>query len=139
VYDQPQDSLSEAVWRVARQLRKQSRETLSQWDIAPSQSRAIGELRRHGAMRLRDLSDHLHIAPRSTTEVVDWLVNHGFVQRHADPKDRRATLVSLTTEGTKVAEQIRAARADEAERFFDELSATDRAHLSRILRKLGPE
>jgi DNA-binding MarR family transcriptional regulator len=88
-------------------------------------------------MRLSELSDQLHIAPRSTTEVVDSLESRGLVQRRPDPADRRATLVELTEHGASVLEVIRAARGTEAERVFGRLSQTDRAHLARILRKLS--
>jgi DNA-binding MarR family transcriptional regulator len=87
-------------------------------------------------MRLSALSDRLHIAPRSATEVVDALESRGLVQRQPDPDDRRATLAALTEHGTSVLDAIRAARGTEAERIFDRLSPTDRAHLARILRKL---
>lgn len=133
--DQRDESLAEAFWDVARQLRRVSREALSPWDITPSQGRAIGVLRRHGVMRLSELSDHLHIAPRTATEVIDGLQERDFVERRADPDDRRATLVSLTDTGERVAAAIRSARSAEAEQFFGILSTTDRAHLSRILRK----
>jgi DNA-binding MarR family transcriptional regulator len=131
------ETLSEYFWGVARQLRQLSRETLAPWDISPSHSRALSMLLRHGSMRLSDLSDHLRIAPRSATEVVDGLQQLGLVERHPDPHDRRATLVVLTDEGRRVGEAIRSARIAEAERFFGELSETDRAHLTRILRKLN--
>ena len=45
-------------------------------------------------------------------------------------------LVRLTDEGTRVAEAIAQARAAQAETFFSVLSATDRAHLVRILGRL---
>jgi DNA-binding MarR family transcriptional regulator len=139
VADESDDPLVDAFWAVARQLRRQSRETLSEWEIAPSHSRAIGVLMRHGVMRLSALSEHLRIAPRSATEVVDWLQERGFVQRSPDPDDRRATLVSLSSKGRQVGEAIRSARASEAEQFFGSLSATDRTNLARILRKLTPD
>jgi DNA-binding MarR family transcriptional regulator len=130
------ETLREAFWSVARQLRDTSQETLAPWDIAPSHFRALRVLARHGSMRLTDLSDHLHIAPRSTTEVVDALESRGLVERRPDPGDRRATLVEVTGHGTSVLGAIRAARGTEAERVFGRLSQTDRAHLARILRKL---
>ena len=49
-----------------------------------------------------ELSDHLHIAPRSTTEVVDALEARDLVRRRADPGDRRATLVEVTEHGAEV-------------------------------------
>lgn len=133
---QPEPSLSESFWAVARRLRHLTREALAPWDVTPSQSRAIGVLQRHGTMRLRDLAAHLRIAPRSATEVVDDLESREVVERLPDPHDRRATLVRLTDRGTEIGAAIRAARAAEAEGFFGGLDEADRADLARILRTL---
>jgi DNA-binding MarR family transcriptional regulator len=130
------ETLSEAFRSVARQLHDTSQDFLAPWDITPSQLRALRVLRRHGAMRLSELSGHLHIAARSTTEVVDALEARGLAGRRPDPGDRRATLVEVTEHGAGVLDAIREARGTEAERVFDRLSRTDQAHLARILRKL---
>jgi DNA-binding MarR family transcriptional regulator len=130
------ETLSEAFRSVARQLRNTSQEFLAPWDITPSQLRALRVLTRHGVIRLSELSDYLHIAARSTTEVVDALEARGLVERRPDPGDRRATLVEVTEHGASVLDAIRVASGTEAERAFDRLSQTDRAHLARILRKL---
>jgi DNA-binding MarR family transcriptional regulator len=130
------ETLTESFWSVARQLRETSKQALAPWDVTPAQLRALLTLGRHGTMRLSALSDHLHIAPRSTTEVVDALESSGMVLRRPDPDDRRATLVVLTEHGTSVLDAIRAARGNEAERVFARLSQADRAQLARILRKL---
>jgi DNA-binding MarR family transcriptional regulator len=127
------ERLSDAFWSVARQLRETSSKTLAPWDITPSQLRALRVLTRRGTMRLSALSDHLHIAPRSATEVVDALESRDLVRRRPDPDDRRATLVELTGHGTIVLDAI---RGTESERVFGRLSPADRAHLARILRQL---
>jgi DNA-binding MarR family transcriptional regulator len=134
--DQLEETLAEAFRGVARQLRHQAQQTLAPWDVTPSQARALDVLTRHGSMRLGALSEHLRIAPRSATEVVDALEEAGLVERHPDPCDRRATLVALTSRGGQVAAGIRAARAAEAEGFFARLDGADRASLTRILRTL---
>ena len=130
------ESLSEAFWSVARQLRETSQEALAPWDITPAHLRALRVLSRHGTMRLSELSERLAIAPRSATEVVDALESRDLAGRRPDPVDRRATLVELTEHGASVLDAIRAARGTEAERLLGRLSPTDRAHLARILRKL---
>jgi DNA-binding MarR family transcriptional regulator len=130
------ESLPEAFWSVARRLREMSQESLAPWDITPSHLRALRVLKRHGVMRLSELSDHLRIAPRSTTEVADALEARGLIERRPDPADRRATLVEVTGHGADVLDAIQAARGTEAERVFGRLSQADRAHLARILRKL---
>jgi DNA-binding MarR family transcriptional regulator len=130
------DTLAEAFWSVARRLRHMTHDTVAPLGVTPGQARAIGVLRRHGGMRLSDLSDHLRIAPRSATEVVDALEHLGLADRTPDPLDRRATLVSLTTEGQSLGQAIRLARALEGESFFGRLSEADRAALTRILATL---
>jgi DNA-binding MarR family transcriptional regulator len=130
------ESLSEAFWNVARRLREMSQETLAPWEITPAHLRALRTLKRRGTIRLSELSEHLHIAPRSTTEVVDALESRGLVRRRADPGDRRATLVEVTEPGVAILDAVRAVRGTEAERVFSRLSPADRADLARILRKL---
>jgi DNA-binding MarR family transcriptional regulator len=130
------DSLPEYFWAATRRLRELSRETLAPWDIAPSHARALRVLDGQGAMRLSDLSDRLHIAPRSTTEVIDALQARGYVVRRPDPGDRRATLVDLTADGAAAVQAIGSARRAETERFFGGLTRAERDQLTRILAKL---
>ncbi|MCO1594855.1 MarR family winged helix-turn-helix transcriptional regulator [Micromonospora sp. RHAY321] len=134
--DGDDESLAETFWAVAGRLRRQARESLAPWDVTPSQSRALGVLARHGELRPGAIAEHLRIAPRSATEVIDDLQTRGLVERRPDPADRRATLVVLTEEGTRVSAAIRAARRAEADRFFGHLDDADRDQLARILRTL---
>ena len=131
-----EETLAEAFWAVARRLREVSAESLARWDITPAHWRALRVLSRHGTMRLSELSEHLRIAPRSATEVVDALEHRGLVRRQPDPGDRRAILVELTGPGHGVLDAVRAARGSEAERFFGRLSRADRGQLARILGQL---
>ncbi len=128
-----EETLAEAFWAVSRRLRHRSHESVSPLGVTPAQARAIGVLRRHGSLRISTLSEHLRIAPRSGTEVVDALQERGLVQRSPDPDDRRATLVTLSPAGEEVAEAVRRARAAEADQFFDRLSTEDRSQLARII------
>ena len=131
-----EETLSEAFMAVARQLRGTSQATLAPWEITPAQLRALRVLGRHGTKRMSELSEHLHIAARSATEVVEALESRGLVERRPDPADGRATLAELTPEGSQVLSAIRAARGAEAEQVFDRLSADDKAQLARILAQL---
>lgn len=87
-------------------------------------------------MRLSALAEHLRIAPRSATEVVDDLQQQGLALRSPDPADRRATLVALSEQGVATASAIHAARTAEGERLFAVLEPADRAELTRLLRVL---
>ena len=136
--DVPADSLGEAFGAVARRLRMASMAALARYDVTPSQVRAIRVLATHGSggVRSKELAEHLRIAPRSTTEVVDALEEKGLVTRSPDPGDRRATLVSLSERGRALAEEVRRTRGVASEQLLERLSQTDREDLARILRKL---
>ena len=140
--DVPADSLGEAFGAVARRLRAASMAALAQYDVTPSQVRAIRVLATHDTgpghrgVRSKELAEHLKIAPRSTTEVVDALEDKGLVARSPDPGDRRATLVSLTDRGRALAEEVRRTRGVASEQLLERLTPTDREDLARILRKL---
>jgi DNA-binding MarR family transcriptional regulator len=128
--------LGEQLGAVSRRLRTASMAALAEWDVTPSQMRALRALGHHAGLRSSELAAHLHIAPRSATEVVDALEAKGLAHRSPDPTDRRATLVALTSHGRDLMEEVRRARGLESERLFERLTPTDRAHLARILRKL---
>jgi DNA-binding MarR family transcriptional regulator len=130
------ETLGEAFWAVARRMRHLTQGLVNSLGITPGQARALTVLRRHGEMRLSDLSHHLHIAPRSATEVVDALEAQALVIRSPDPADRRAVLLTLTSAGADVATQLGAARQTEAETFFARLTEADRTTLAGILRTL---
>ncbi|MFC5143018.1 MarR family winged helix-turn-helix transcriptional regulator [Actinomycetospora rhizophila] len=130
-------SLADAFWQVARRLRHQSREALAPWGVSLSQLRALEVLLRHGPTRSGELADHLHIAPRSATEVVDALAERGLVERRPDLADRRATQVVATDAGAELGAAVRATRAAEADRVFAVLDDAERVELARLLRRLA--
>jgi DNA-binding MarR family transcriptional regulator len=128
-----QETLVDAFWAVARQLRHRTRDTVEPYGVTPGQTRALTVLAWQGGIRSGALAEHLHIAPRSGTEVVDALEERGLVHRSPDPDDRRATMVTLTAAGERVAAEVLAAQRTEAERFFGTLPRADQVELARIL------
>ncbi|MGK5681619.1 MarR family winged helix-turn-helix transcriptional regulator [Actinoplanes sp. URMC 104] len=133
------EGLLETFFAVSRRLRQRTRQALEPWELSPSVGRAISVLLRHGDLRPSVLAEHLRIAPRSATEVVDDLQGRGIAERHPDPGDRRAVLVTLTDEGLLIARAIEAARREAGARFFATLSPTDRRELGRLLQTLRDE
>ncbi len=124
---------------VARGLRRRFAATLEPWGITPHEARALRVVGHPEPTRLGVVAQHLRIAPRSVTDVVDSLEDRGFVAREPDPSDRRATQVSLTTQGRRVLDELDAARRADHEGFFADLSERDRASLARILGRLVDE
>jgi len=129
--------LGDLLMRAARTLRRRWRGVLAPWDLSPHQARALGVVGRRDGVRLSDLADALHIAPRSATEVADGLQELGLVERTPDPGDRRAVILRPTDEGRRIRAEIDAARSADSAELFARLPAADRATLARILTTLA--
>lgn len=124
---------------VARALRRRFSAALEQYDVTPSQARALRTVVAEPGVRLSVIAERLRIVPRSATEVVDALESRGLVVRETDPGDRRATRVVATHEGRRLQALIDTTRREESEHFLAEVPSEDRAALDRILRALAGE
>lgn len=125
--------LGDLVMRVARTLRRRGMAAYEPWDLTPHHARALRVIGHHDAIRLGELAQHLRVAPRSVTDVVDALEDRALVRRTPDPTDRRAQVVGLTDTGRGLVERVDAARRTESLEYFSRLGERDRATLRRIL------
>jgi DNA-binding MarR family transcriptional regulator len=135
--DADEPSLDELLMGAARALRRRWATGLGP-DLSPHDARALRVIGHHGPTRLGVVADHLRIAPRSATDVVDRLESRGLVHRSPDPADRRAMTVSLTEVGESVLAEVDEARREGAADFFGALSDRERASLATILGRLDP-
>jgi DNA-binding MarR family transcriptional regulator len=137
VTDDATAELGDLLMRAARTLRRRWRAVLAPWDLSPHQARALGVVGERDGVRLSDLAEALHIAPRSATEVADGLQERGLVERTPDPGDRRAVILRPTEEGRQVRAEIDAARTADSAELFARLPAADRTALARSLQTLA--
>lgn len=131
-----QSSPASLLMHAARAFRRRSIAALAPWDLSPHQARALRVVATHGPLRSASLAESLRIAPRSATEVVDALVQRGLVEREADPDDRRAVLVCLTTAGADLRDDLEQAREAAAQEFFGVLDDTEQESLAALLSTL---
>jgi DNA-binding MarR family transcriptional regulator len=69
--------------------------------------------------------------------ILDELQRNGLIERVADPEDRRARLLEITTQGRRVKDAIQTEIQRGEERWLGTLSATDRAVFLRVLQELS--
>lgn len=87
---------------------------------------------------MREISELLHITPRTVTDMIDGLEGRGLVARGPHPSDRRVTLLSLTPEGRRQL-TVAAATAERASRAaIAGLSAQDQRTLRALLDQVAP-
>jgi DNA-binding MarR family transcriptional regulator len=66
--------------------------------MRPAHSRVFGNIDAEGT-RLTQLAERARMTPQAMGELVDDLVGRGYLDRVADPSDRRAKLIVLTDLG----------------------------------------
>ncbi|WP_354640536.1 MarR family winged helix-turn-helix transcriptional regulator [Kitasatospora camelliae] len=132
--------LADALTRAMKRIRRQTMRRLEPYGITPAQARALRTLAHapgcesRETMRLSELADRLHIAPRSATTVVDALEDSGLVARTPDPADRRAVRLVLTEDGRAALERIGQVRQEVAQEYFGPVSPAEQDALLRALR-----
>ncbi len=132
--------LTDRVMRLAHLIRRASADGLAPLHLTPAQSRALRVIARaDGPLRMGELAAFLGVVPRSATGLVDPLEASGLVARAVDPDNRRSVLVTLTDRGVEIQREMAAARKAAADRMFGELTAAERAELSRLLDRVLPD
>lgn len=91
---------------------------LSAMGLTESRTRVVWHLLQAGPSTQRAIADALEVSPRNVTGLVDGLVETGFVRREPHPTDRRATLVHLTEQGARTADELAAGQDEFARLLF---------------------
>ena len=76
------------------------------------------QLHHRGACGMSEVSERFEITPAAASQLVEKLVQNGFVVREEDPHDRRAKLLNLTDKGRGLVQQ----GIEERYRWLDQLS-----------------
>ena len=80
-------------------------------DVRPAHGFAFARLAAGGA-NISQLAEHLDVTRQAAAQLVDELAAKGYVERHPDPADARARLITLTEKGWACTRAANAAMAD---------------------------
>jgi DNA-binding MarR family transcriptional regulator len=91
----------------------------------------------HGASkcRVQDIADGLGITPPSVSVALQRLEKAGWLERHPDPEDGRATCSSLTKKSTEMLHRVREAQYRGIEQFLMGLTGKEKISLVVLLEK----
>jgi DNA-binding MarR family transcriptional regulator len=89
------------------------------------------------SMLIGEISEMTLTPPSSMTHTLDRLVERGLVERTAHPTDRRAMLISLTSQGHQLVSEIQSARREHFAEICESLSDGELAQLAVLLDKMA--
>jgi DNA-binding MarR family transcriptional regulator len=136
----PDEQVTELLIALSRTRRWLSRLTADQANhVGSTGVSALAEVVRSGPLRLGDLAVRERVTPATLSRVVAGLVEHGYLERTADPDDARAGLLTATPAGEQLLRDSRARRSAELAARLRRLSDDERAAVlsaAPALRKL---
>ncbi len=103
--------------------------------ITPGQLRSLVTMGPGPARPMKDLAVEWHCDASYVTVMVDDLQERGWVERQANPGDRRSRVVALTPDGQEARREL-LARLGEPPAFFAALTDDEQRTLRDLLRKL---
>lgn len=125
--------------RVAALCTERIEATLARHGLSIADFDVLAALRRSGPPYERKpthLSRALMLSPAGMTSRLDRLEAAGLVDRRMAPDDRRSYLVRLNEAGLSLVDAAVADHLASEEDLLAALTATDRTHLDRVLRRL---
>jgi DNA-binding MarR family transcriptional regulator len=122
---------------VSRRVRWAAHRELEPLGLTPGLARALRVIGRSpDPLRMSDVADHLRIARRSATSVIDELAERGLICRCADPADRRAVTVDLTDAGRTLLAELRTRRRAAGTQIVAALPQPELLQLRDLLRRI---
>jgi DNA-binding MarR family transcriptional regulator len=105
-------------------------------DVTSVQFAAMQAIDLHGEMEQSQIAQSIHYDKATIGGVIDRLEKRGWVERKANPKDRRAKLVTLTKEGRQALESFTPVVKELQDQVVANLSSEERALFIKLAQKI---
>jgi DNA-binding MarR family transcriptional regulator len=141
--DPPPDHLAigQLLVRLLREFRDDlaaPREDAGYGDVRETHFQIFGNIRM-GGIRLTELADRAQLSLAAASELVNDLVDLGYLTRRPDPADGRAKLIDLTKRGQSLMADAGGRVADIESRWSKVVGEKNFAHMTKTMQRLLDE
>lgn len=105
--------------------------------LSVPQFRLLAFLNRHPGASLSEVAEHLGVTRATASAMTDRLVQRNWVNRTADPQERRQIMLTLTDSGRTHLEQMRDSTRRRIAELLNQLTSEELADVSAGLTLLG--
>jgi DNA-binding MarR family transcriptional regulator len=124
------------VSNIARLMRKNFDQRARQVGVSLVQGRAMVYLARHEGINQTGLADLLEVKPISLARLLDRMAVAGWIERRADPDDRRAHRLYLSEKARPLLESVQDLAADTRAEALAGLSNSEETALIELLMRV---
>lgn len=125
------------LWKAFSAVSERARESIRSLGIGQSDFRVLEVLLHKGPLPVNTIGPIVQLTSGSISVAIDRLEARQFVKRDVNARDKRFHLVSLTPKGRSSIKKAFARHSAEMEMVAARLTRTERAHVIRLLKKLG--
>ena len=118
---------------VTRQMRTLFDRRATRFALTRAQWRALKTIRRHEGLSQTELADFLDMQPIPVGRVIDRLEKTGYIERRADPGDRRRWRLHLTAKAHAVVDEMEVIAAGLRNEALHGIAPDDFDTLLRVL------
>src|SRR3972149_1433346 len=98
--------------------------------LSMPQFSVLMQLHYRGACGMSEISERFEVTAAAASQLVDKLVQSGFIKREEDPHDRRAKLLNLTDRGKELIQRGIEERYGWVDQREERLNAEESVHIS---------
>lgn len=132
----PDQSFAYTLHDVTCLFRKHFDRRAIRFDLTRAQWRALKAIRRREGLSQAELAEFLEMEPIAVGRVLDRLASAGFVERRADPNDRRRWCLHLTTRAHAVTDDMEVLAAELRQEALAGVSPADFEAFQRVLAQI---
>ncbi len=122
--------------KVRRKIHRYYESKLAPFNITPVQFYVLSALWDKDELKFKDLAHRLDMDGATLTGILDRMEKRGFIEKKADPDDRRSVLVSLTDKSKEIRPQMIDIAQDLDQEFRGKVSDEEFKLLLRVLDQL---
>lgn len=105
-------------------------------EITATQAVVLKQLGESGPVRANELGERLMISGATLTGILDRLEKMAMLERRADPEDRRAIMIDLTSGGHRLVDQIEGLQSKANQEFLKGFSEDEEHFFRRLLQRI---
>ena len=117
-------------------IREKETTYITSFGITMNQFEVLEVLYHRGDLNIGSITKLIMSTPGNVTVVVRNLKRDGYITSIPDPKDKRASILSLTQKGKEIIEKLFPTHAKNFEEYFKDFTKEETETLFTLLRKL---
>ena len=104
--------------------------------ITPSQGFVLRFVAKNSSTNVKTIADSLHITSSAATQLIDGLVDNGYLVRKSNPDDRRVIALSLSDKANKLFKEFQEQGLQKMMELFDALTDDELVQYADLNKKI---